>query len=58
MPRKYATEYIDRLLADGTYESLVHLSAAICSAQFDDGLRDYGLPRFAFLFAETLLWFA
>jgi hypothetical protein len=59
MPRKYATEYIDRLSADGTYESLVHLSSAICSsAQFDPALRDYGLPRFAFLFAETLLWFA
>ena len=59
MPRKYAIEYIDRLLAEGTYESLVHLSSAICSsAQFDAASRDYGLPRFAFLFAETLLWFA
>ena len=59
MPRKCATEYVDRLLADGTYEALVHLSSAICSsARFDLGLSDYGLPRFAFLFAETLLWFA
>ena len=59
MPRKYATEYVDRLLTDGTYDALVPLSAAICSsAQFNAALRDYGLPRFAFLFAETLLWFA
>jgi hypothetical protein len=28
-PRKYATEYIDRLLTDGTYDALVHLSSAI-----------------------------
>ena len=59
MPRKFAIEYIDRLLADGSYDALVHLSSAICSsAQFDAALRDYGLPRFAFLFAETILWFA
>src|SRR5262245_11510842 len=59
MPRKYATEYVERLLADDTYESLVQLSSLICSsAQFDTESPDYGLPRFAFLFAETLLWFA
>jgi hypothetical protein len=59
MPRKYATEYIDRLLAEATYENLTALSAAICSsAQFTAASPDYGLPQFAFLFAETLLWFA
>ena len=59
MPPKFATAYVDRLLADSTYESLAELSSAICSsARFNAELRDYGLPRFAFLFVETLLWFA
>ena len=59
MPRKYATEYIDRLLADPTYDSLAELSSVMCSGeQFDNSLPDFGLPRFAFLFVETLLWFA
>jgi hypothetical protein len=59
MPRKYATEYIDRLLAEATYDDLAALSAAICSSvRFNATSPDYGLPPFAFLFAETLLWFA
>jgi hypothetical protein len=59
MPRKYAVDYIDRLLTNATYGDLVDLSSAICSsAQFRATSADYGLPQFAFLFAETLLWFA
>ena len=59
MPRKYAIEYIDRLLADTTYDSLAELSSVMFSGeQFDNALPDFGLPRFAFLFVETLLWFA
>jgi hypothetical protein len=59
MPRKYSVEYIDRLLTEATYGSLVDLSSAICSSpQFKGTLGNYGLPQFAFLFAETLLWFA
>ena len=59
MPRKYAIEYIDRLLADTTYDALAELSSVICSGeQFDNSQPAFGLPRFAFLFVETLLWFA
>jgi hypothetical protein len=59
MARKYATEYIDRLLTEATYEDLAALSAAICSsARFNAASPDYGLPQFAFLFAEILLWVA
>jgi hypothetical protein len=57
--RKYAVEYIDRLMAEATYLDLVNLSSVICSSgRFKTTLRDHGLPQFAFLFAETLLWFA
>jgi len=59
MPRKYAAEYIEGLLAKATYRDLATLSSAICSsAQFKDTLPDYGLSQFAFLFVETLEWFA
>jgi hypothetical protein len=59
MPRKFAVEYIDRLLKGKDYDDLVDLSWAICSSpQFEVALPDYGLPAFAFTFAETLLWLA
>ena len=59
MPRKFAVEYIDRLLADATYIDLVHLSSVICSsARYQSPSPDYGLPLPAFLFVETLCWFA
>jgi hypothetical protein len=59
MPPKFAAEYVDRLLADATYESLADLSSAICSSlKFNAELPDYGLPHVAFIFVETLLWFA
>jgi hypothetical protein len=59
MPRKYAAEYIEGLLARANYEDLVNLSSAICgSSQFMATSPDYGLPQSAFLFIETLLWFA
>lgn len=58
-PRKYAIEYIDRLLVGTTYHDLVELSSAILSSpRFTRGAPDYGLPRFAFILSETLLWFA
>jgi hypothetical protein len=59
MARKYAVQYIDRLLDGESYHDLVELSAAMCSSsQYTSKAPDYGLPTFAFLFAETLLWFA
>lgn len=59
MARKYAVEYIDRLLDGETYHDLVELSSAMCSSpQYASRSPDYGLPTFAFVFAETLLWFA
>ncbi len=59
MPQRYATEYIDRLLQRGSYSDLVELSGMICSSgRFQAQQPDYGLPRFAFVFVETLLWFA
>lgn len=59
MARKYAVEYIDRLLRGETCHDLVELSQAVCSSpQFTLQAPDYGLPPFAFVFAETLLWFA
>jgi hypothetical protein len=59
MPRKFALEYIDRLLADATYMDLVHLSSVLCSsARYQSTAPDYGLSPPAFLFIETLSWFA
>ena len=59
MPRKFSLEYIDRLLTQATYVDLAHLSSAIgSSAQYQSASPDYGLPQPAFLFAETLHWFA
>lgn len=59
MPRKYATESVDRLLAEATHLDLANLSSIVCSSvQFKPASPDYGLPQFAFLFAENLLWFA
>jgi hypothetical protein len=59
MARKYAIDYINRLIDGETYHDLVELSSAMCSAaHFELKSHDYGLPAFAFLFAETLLWFA
>jgi hypothetical protein len=59
MPPKYAPQYVDRLLASEAHEDLATLSSMICSsARFNQEASDYGLPQFAFLFVETLLWFA
>lgn len=59
MTRKYAESYIDKLISDTEYRSLVDLSSALCSAQeFTMRKPDYGLPATAFVFVETLLWFA
>ncbi len=59
MARKYAIQYIDRLLNGETYHDLVEISSAMCSSvQYTLEAPDYGLPPFAFLFVETLLWFA
>ena len=59
MARKYAVQYIDRLLDGETYHDLVELSSIMCSSsQYTSQAPDYGLPTFAFLFAETLQWFA
>jgi hypothetical protein len=59
MPRKYAVSYIDELLAGATYDELVRLTSAVrSSAHFNPAAADYGLPRFAFLMEETLIWFA
>jgi len=59
MPHKYAPKYVDGLLATDTYEDLATLSSMICaSSRFKQDTCDYDLPPFAFLFVETLLWFA
>ncbi len=56
---KYSVQYIDRLLGGDTYHDLVELSSVIRSSQhYTSQAVDYGLPTFAFVFAETLLWFA
>ena len=56
---RYAVQYIDRLLDGDSYQELVDLSSVICtSKQYVSRAADYGLPTFAFVFAETLLWFA
>lgn len=59
MARKYAVQYIDRLLDGETYHDLLELSSAILSSPLlTPDAPDRGLPRFAFLFTETLVWFA
>lgn len=59
MPRKYSVQYIDKLLSGSEYSDLVGLSAAVCSSsQFSLRTADYGLPSAAFVFVETLYWFA
>jgi len=59
MARNYAVQYIDRLLDGETYHDLVELSSVMRSSQqYALQAPDYGLPTFAFLFVEILLWFA
>ena len=59
MARKYAVQYAERLLDGTTYHDLVELSSALCSCpQFTVTAPDLGLPQFAFVFVETLAWFA
>lgn len=59
MPRKYAIQYVDRLLTGNNYSDLVELSSVLCSSPtFTLEAPDYGLPPFAFTFVETLPWFA
>ena len=59
MPRKYAESYIDRLLIGTEYGDLVDLSQCLCSSrQFITSSPVYGLPQPAFVFVETLCWFA
>src|SRR5438874_6346073 len=59
MARKYAIQYIDGLVDGETYHDLVELSSAMCSSpHYRSTAPDYALPIFAFVFAETLLWFA
>ncbi len=59
MPRKYSEQYIDKLLQGSTYGDLVDLSRAICSStDFSIGKPFLGPPLAAFVFVETLNWFA
>src|SRR4051812_46254302 len=59
MARKYAIQYIDRLLAGTTYHDLVEISSALRSSpQFTVTAPDLGLPPFALVFVEMLAWFA
>jgi hypothetical protein len=63
MRPKYAPEYIDRLLAKATYQDLVTLSSAMVGCAHSEGTPEsasekYGLPQFAFLFVETIVWCA
>ncbi len=59
MARNYAVQQIDRLIDGETYHDLVELSSVMRSSQqYALQAPEYGLPTFAFLFVETLLWFA
>jgi hypothetical protein len=59
MPRKYAESYIAGLIAGNEYGNLFDLSSAICSCpSFAPSKPDYGLPTPAFVYVESLLWFA
>jgi hypothetical protein len=59
MPRKYAEQYIDRLLSGEADFHLSQLSSCMCSSpHFTLAQLDYGLPRPAFVFVETLCWLA
>ena len=56
---RFAVSYIDSILADGNYNSLVEISTIVCSSsRFSAYAPDYQLPQPIFLFGETLLWFA
>ena len=59
MARLFSIAYVDRLLNGETYHDLVELSQTmVASPRFNLENLDYGLPAFAFLFVETLTWFA
>jgi hypothetical protein len=57
--RRFAIQYVDRLLAGKDYSQLAELCAIICGAQaFSQDGPDYNLPRPMFIFVEALGWFA
>jgi hypothetical protein len=59
MPRKYSEPYVDKLLEGTDFGDLVGLSQCLCSSrQFIVSSQNYGLPQSAFVFVETLRWFA
>jgi hypothetical protein len=59
MRAKYSPEYIDQLLSGSEYTQLVDLSAVFSSSsRFDRKASDYGLSEVAFVYVETLCWFA
>ena len=54
-----STRYWDALFQSRDYGRLVDLSSALCSGSvFRPQESQYGLPRAAFTFVESLLWFA
>lgn len=56
---RFSANYLDSLFASREYEKLAELSAIISgSSQFRADVPDYGLPMPAFVFCESLLWFA
>jgi hypothetical protein len=57
--KKYSDEWIDRFLNGETYTDLVELLTIVrTSPGFNSQASDLNLPAFAFVFAETLNWFA
>jgi hypothetical protein len=59
MRPRYSSAYWDSLFSLGSYEGLVSISQALCTApKFSIEEAEYGLPRLAFMFVEGLCWFA
>jgi hypothetical protein len=59
MTRRFSVQYIDRLLNGCEYQQLAEISSIICSSsRFSPSASDWGLPPPAFVFVETLCWFA
>jgi len=57
--RKFSSRYWDALFKSRDYLQLVDLSSALCGGPaFRADATEYGLPREAFTFVESLLWFA
>jgi hypothetical protein len=57
--RRYADSYIDQLIARSDYDAMVDLQGILMSGHgvnFD--MPEYGLPSIAFVFVESILWFA